>query len=147
MMSLDLWCKNGWLRPHRTNRAQVSELFAIVDRDLEDARTERLSSDWQFGIAYNAALKLCTILLYAEGYRPEKTLAHYRSLQSLPMVLGANKQDDADYLETCRNKRNTAEYDTAGRISQDEARELLCFSTELREVVIGYLKSKHPDLL
>lgn len=26
-----------------------------------------ISADWRFGIAYNAALKLCTILLYASG--------------------------------------------------------------------------------
>ena len=57
---------------------------------------------------YNAALKLCTILLYAEGYRPEKTLAHYRTLQALPLILGTERQDDADYLDTCRSKRNTA---------------------------------------
>ena len=80
-MSLETWAKNGWLRPYRTTRAQIAELFAIANRDLEDARTEGLSTDWQFGIAYNAALKLCTILLYAEGYRPEKNLAHYRTLQ------------------------------------------------------------------
>ena len=47
-----------------------------------------ISADWRFGIAYNAALKLCTILLYAEGYRPEKTLQHYRTIQALPLILG-----------------------------------------------------------
>ncbi len=80
-MSLKDWSNSGWLRPYRTSPSQIAELFAIADRDLEDARPERLSSDWQFGIAYNAALKLCTILIYAEGYRPEKTwltTAHYK---------------------------------------------------------------------
>src|SRR5271169_3465344 len=90
-MSLEAWCKNGWLRAYRTTPAQIAELFAIVDRDLADARAERLSTDWQFGIAYNAALKLCTILLYAEGYRPEKNLAHYRTLQALPLILGTGR--------------------------------------------------------
>jgi hypothetical protein len=73
-MSLESWSKNGWLRAYRTNPSQVAELIAIADRDLEDARTESLSADWQFGIAYDAALKLCTILLYAEGSRPEKNV-------------------------------------------------------------------------
>lgn len=146
-MSLELWSKNGWLRPHRTTPAQIAELFAIVDRDLEDARTERLSADWQFGIAYNAALKLCTILLYAQGYRPEKNLAHYRTLQALPLVLGTGRQDDADYLDACRNKRNTAEYDSAGHISPEEARELVAFATELRDSVVAWLKANHSRLL
>lgn len=145
-MSLEQWSRNNWLRPHRTTRGQLAELFAIVHRDLEDAHTERLSPDWQFGIAYNAALKLCTILLFAEGYRPEKNLAHYRTLQALPLILGAERQDDADYLDACRNKRNTAEYDSAGRISPDEARELVTFATELRETVVAWLREKHPAL-
>jgi hypothetical protein len=34
-----------------------------VGRDLKDASAGGLSHDWQFGIAYNAALKLCLILL------------------------------------------------------------------------------------
>ena len=146
-MSLELWFKNGWLRAHRTTPAQVAELFAIVDRDLADARTERLSTDWQFGIAYNATLKLCTILLYAAGYRPEKNLAHYRTLQALPLILGAERQDDADYLDACRGKRNTAEYDSAGQISPDEARELVAFSAELREAVKAWLAQNHPGLI
>jgi len=146
-MSLEIWFKNGWLRAHRTTPAQVAELFAIVDRDLEDARTERLSTDWQFGIAYNATLKLCTILLYAAGYRPEKNLAHYRTLQALPLILGADRQDDADYLDTCRGKRNTAEYDSAGQISPEEARELVAFSVELREAVKAWLSHTHPELI
>ncbi len=146
-MSLEIWSKNGWLRPYRTSRSQIAELFAIVHRDLEDARTERLSTDWQFGIAYNAALKLCTILLYAEGYRPEKNLAHYRTLQALPLILGTERQGDADYLDACRSKRNTAEYDSAGRIGPEEARELVQFSTELRDAVISWLRVSHSELL
>jgi len=146
-MSLEAWSKNGWLRPYSTAPAQIAELFAIVDRDLEDARTERLSTDWQFGIAYNAALKLCTILLYAEGYRPEKNLAHYRTLQALPLILGAGHREDADYLDACRSKRNTAEYDSAGHISPEEARELVQFSTQLRAAAVSWLRANHPELL
>lgn len=145
-MSLQTWQINGWLRPYRTSPAQIAELFAIADRDLEDARTERLSNDWQFGIAYNAALKLCTILLYAEGFRPEKNLAHYRTLQALPLILGPGRQDDADYLDACRSKRNTAEYDSVGCVSTDEARELVAFATGLRQDVKSWLRDNHPEL-
>jgi hypothetical protein len=49
-MSLADWGKNGWLRPHTTNRQQVADLLAIVTLDLEDAGRD-LSADWQFGIA------------------------------------------------------------------------------------------------
>jgi uncharacterized protein (UPF0332 family) len=145
-MSLVNWHKNGWLRPHQTSPEQIEELFAIADRDLVDARTERLSTDWQFGIAYNAALKLCTILLYAEGFRPEKKLAHYRTLQALPLILGSEKQADSDYLDTCRSKRNTAEYDLVGCVSPEEATEHIEFASDLRNAVEVWLRKKHPEL-
>lgn len=145
-MSLESWAKNGWLRPHQTNRQQIADLLAIVERDLADARNTSVSADGQFGIAYNAALKLCTILLYASGYRPEKDLAHYRTLQALPLILGTDRDDDADYLDTCRAKRNTAEYDVAGTVSQSEADELREFAASLQTEVIEWLRSKHSLL-
>ncbi|MCC5789798.1 MAG: hypothetical protein JJT75_09190 [Opitutales bacterium] len=144
-MSLQQWHKNGWLRSHQTNRQQIAGLLAIVERDLADACSARLSSDWQFGISHNAALKLCTILLYAEGYRPERALAHFRTLQALPLILGQKRKDDAAYLDSCRIKRNTVEYDVSGRTSPEEALELIQFATELKTDVLLWLKEEHPE--
>lgn len=83
-MILEQWQSNGWLKPHTVTRREVDNLLAIVRRDLIDARQNAISDDWRFGIAYNAALKLCTVLLNAAGYRPSQNLAHYRTLQALP---------------------------------------------------------------
>ena len=145
-MSLNNWQKAGWLRPHETTPSQIAELLGIVDRDLKDARSARLSSDWQFGIAYNAALKLCTIALYAAGYRSERNLAHYRTIQALPLILGEERRDDANYHDACRAKRNTAEYDTAGTISPEEATELISFTDELRGDVVTWLRRHRASL-
>lgn len=95
-MTLKDWEANGWLRPHKTSRQEIGNLLVIVRRDLTDARSEGISDDWRFGIAYNAALKLCTILLYAEGYRPMQNLAHYRTLQALPLILGRDRKADTN---------------------------------------------------
>ena len=146
-MSLEQWHKNGWLHPHHHPKAQVADMLAIAKRDLEDASQTELSTDWQFGSAYNAALKLCTVLLYAKGYRPDKNLAHYRTLAAMPLILGNSHQADADYPDACRAKRNTAEYDAAGRISKSEARELIDYVTKLEQTAIGWLQSQHPELL
>ena len=145
-MRLQQWAANGWLRPHQTTPQQIADLLAIVERDLLDSARE-LSPDWQFGIAYNATLKLCTILLYASGYRPEKNLAHYRTLQALPLILGSKFANDADYLDACRAKRNTAEYDTVGTVSQSEADELRDFTRELQTAVLAWLRKNHPSLI
>jgi len=146
-MTLKQWADNGWLRAHATSRQEIAGLLSIVDRDLADAGRRELSADWRFGIAYNAALKLCTILMHASGYRPERSLHHYRTLQALPLVLGAGRKDDAAYLDACRVKRNTVEYDMAGAASAADADELLAFASKLREDVLGWLKSKHRNLL
>ena len=105
--------------------------MAIVERDLVDAEGD-ISPDWRFGIAYNAALKLCTILLHTSGYRHEKALQHYRTIAALPLILGDESKDDADYLETCRTKRNTAEYEMAVVATERDASELVDFVKELR---------------
>lgn len=145
-MSLKQWADNGWLRPHKSTAQEVAGLLAIVDRDLADA-TGEISADWRFGIAYNAALKLCTILLHASGYRPEKNLAHYRTLAALPLILGPERQADADYLDACRAKRNTVEYDLAGAATQADAAELTLFAKELRRDVLDWLRRHHSGLL
>ena len=103
-MSLQEWHDFGWLKPHATSLNELSNLLAIADRDIEDAETDGLSDDWKFGIAYNAALKLCTMMLYASGFMPEKVLAHYRTLLSLQFTLGPHRKADAEYLDACRIK-------------------------------------------
>jgi uncharacterized protein (UPF0332 family) len=146
-MSLQDWAKKGWLRTHKPTQQEIADLLEIVERDLKDARTDRLSADWQFGIAYNAALKLGTVLLHASGYRPEKTLQHYRTLAALPLILGAERKADAAYLDACRIKRNTVEYDTAGAATRKDAEELIEFATQLYKDALNWLKQKRPELV
>lgn len=144
-MSLKQWADNGWLKPHQTSREEIGNLLAIVDRDLEDAEGG-ISLDWRFNIAYNAALKLCTILLYAKGYRPAHGLQHYRTIAALPLILGHHKKTDTEYLNACRMKRHTAEYDRAGVASEQDAKELLEFTRGLKDEVEVWLEREHPEL-
>ncbi len=146
-MSLKEWENNGWLRAHKTSKQEIKQLLEIVARDLKDAQQKGVSSDWRFGIAYNAALKLCTILIYAVGYRPEKILAHYRTLQTLPLILGPAKEDDADYLDSCRTKRNIVEYDYVGGATSADADELIAFVIDLKKEVTEWLKKAHPEYI
>ena len=144
-MTLPDWARNGWLKPQTPTRGQIARIFGVVDRDLEDSGRQ-FSPDGRFNIAYNAALQLCSIALLAEGWRPDKLNAHFRAIAALPMILGCQWQDGADYLDACRSKRNGLEYDAAGRVSDREARELRAFAKELRDAVIAWLSAKHPEL-
>ncbi len=145
-MSLKQWADNGWLKSHRSSRQEIGQLLGIARRDLADAQSEDISADWRFGIAYNAALKLCAILLHAEGYRPAQNLAHYRTLQALPLILGESRKADADYLDTCRSKRNNVEYDSVGGATDADADELIVFAEDLERSVLTWLRDKHPKL-
>ncbi len=144
-MSLDVWAKSGWLKAHAPTRDQIVKIFGVVDRDLEDSK-RNLSPDGQFNIAYNAALQLCAIALLAEGWKPDKLNAHHRTISALPLILGKVRQNDADYLDACRAKRNGLEYDAAGKVSAKEAKELREFAAELREAVAVWLGEKHPKV-
>lgn len=95
-MPLEQCLKNGWLKAHQPTRQEIAGLLAIVERDLSDARVASISDDWKFGIAYNAALKLCAVLLQAE-----KNLNHYRTIHAMGEVFPERKAD-VHYLDACR---------------------------------------------
>lgn len=146
-MTLDDWYKNGWLKRHKTSVEEIRGLLALVDRDLQDACVDSISLDWRFGIAYNAALKLCTIILYSEGFRAARDLQHYRTIQAMTLILGGDRKDDVAYLDACRKKRNVVEYQEAGVATEDQAGELVEFVRAFRTDVLAWLRKKHPKLL
>ena len=146
-MSLKTWENNHWVVRHTTSSKEITNLLAIVDRDIKDATEGMTSPDWRFGIAYNAALKLCTVLLHASGYRATRSSHHYYTINALPLILGEARKGDAEYLDTCRNKRNIVEYDYVGAVTEDDVEELISFIIELRDDVRQWLKKHHAELL
>jgi len=146
-MTLKQWLNNGWLKPHKTSKEEIGNLLAIVERDIKDASEGEISADWSFGIAYNAALKLCTVLLYAEGYKAERNLQHYRTIQALPLILGSERKNDSDYLDSCRSKRNIVEYDYIGAVTAGNALELIEFVKGLKIDVERWLAKNNPEFL
>ncbi len=145
-MTLKQWELNNWLKKHSTNRKEIENLFKLVERDINSAK-ENTHPDWIFNIAYNAALKLCTILLYSSGYMAERKSNQYYTIQSITEILGSNKNKEAAYLDSCRVKRNTSSYDYAGSISEKEADELLDFVQKYHNEVKEWMLNNHPELL
>lgn len=64
----------------------------------------------------------------------------------MPLILGPERKADADYLDACRIKRNTVEYDYAGAATRKDAEELIGFCDELREAVLSWLQREHIEL-
>jgi hypothetical protein len=146
-MSLRDWLASHWLDEHVTNAEEIANLLALADRDLLDARSAGLSVDWRFNIAYNAVLQLAGAALAASGYRVVRSVPHHhRTIQSLAHTIGAN-DNTIRLLDRFRKKRNVAEYDAVGTISDQEATEILALAQSLRRLVLDWLRDNHPSLI
>lgn len=144
-VSLRSWEKTGWLKQHQTSRQEIAELFGLADRDLDACQTEKLVVDWQFNIAYNAALQLATAALAAAGYQAARMAHHFRVISSLELTLGWDKAT-VELLNDFREKRNEADYERAGAISEADAEEMLTLARRLRTEVEAWIAKNHPHL-
>jgi hypothetical protein len=141
-MNLKGYIDKGLIVEQPTSKKEISDLLAIVERDYNDSGKD-ITTDWQFGIAYNAALKLATVLIRASGYRV-KGLGHHRiTIQLIPEILGKEKQNDCDYLDSCRRRRNIVEYDGVGGVTETDVLELREFVLEFKKEVQEWIKINH----
>ena len=145
-MTLQQWLNNRWLAEHETSRDEISGLLAVIERDLQNAAVAELSPDWKLAIAYNAALQCAIAALAAHGYRPGRGGAHhYYAIQTLGFTLGI-EDEVIRTLDAFRKKRNLADYERAGLVTNTEAEELVDLTTELRDRLTVWLRKNKPDL-
>lgn len=138
---------SGRLRRQPVSSAEVQRLLGVVSRDLADARLAGLSADRRFATAYNAALQLTIVVLRAEGYRTDGLGHHRTAITTLPLVLGDEYAATAHYLDACRSRRNTVDYDGIGIASESEVVELIREAKLLHDAVVDWLATSHPELL
>jgi hypothetical protein len=144
-MSLQNWLESGWIVRHEPTPEEISDLLAVVDRDLRDAAVDGLSPDWKLGIAYNGALQLAILALAAEGFRPGRMRAHERAILSLRYTVVLDSPT-VDLLDGVQRKRNISNYERAGAASSNEAAEVLAAAHKLREMILMWLREQHQDL-
>ena len=146
-MSLNELLNEGRLRQHKTSAREVADLVRIVNRDITDAGIKEISADRRFATAYNAALQLATIVVYASGYRTTRSVHHWATLKALPDLMGPAAVERAEFFNSCRLTRHAADYDRAGLVSEVSADEILEEVKAFREEVLHWLKANHPKLL
>ena len=148
-MNLLDFLKEQNLKLQSVSKNEIEQLFALVERDLEDARFQGISLDRKFITAYNAGLQLATIVLRAEGYRtnPQKSGHHKICIQVLPLIMGRKVSDFADFLNACRLKRHACEYTCANEVNEKEVEGFLGKIEGFHALVIEWLKKCHPQLL
>jgi len=145
---LDDLLVTGRLKRHRPSPAETGDLLALAARQLADASAAGLSPDGCFAAAYSSALTLATVVVRASAYRVASAPGHHRlTIELLPVLLGDQWRRGATYLDACRRKRNTAQYDHADTITAAESHALRAATRELQDEVIAWLAEVHPELL
>ena len=133
------------LQPHETSASEVADLLKVADRGLKDAESGSISLDLRFMAAYNAALSLATIALAAGGYRTTGLAHHATTFLALPLARGEEFRQLARYLDSCRRKRNLAEYRRVGEVTESELAQLLRITHQFRRDLLDWLFAEHPE--
>lgn len=137
----------GFIVSSATDKSAISKLIQIAERDIREAQ-KCDETDWQFAIAYNAALQLATIAIRASGYRATTKVGHHWvTFAILPDILGDPFIETARYFDECRVKRNVSEYCEIGTISPSEAKKLINEVITFKAKILSWLKAYHSDLL
>jgi hypothetical protein len=137
-----------YLRREKTSPEEISDLLQLVRRDLELGERVDLQPDWRFNILYNAALQLCKIALRASGLRSSsRGSQHKTTIQCLPLIMGDSQSERAEYLDSCRLKRNKAEYDMVGVVTASDIASLLAEVRDFQGDIIAWLEREYPQLL
>jgi hypothetical protein len=139
--------ESRWLDEAPTAAAEVAGLWTVVERNLDEARGPLKYADTRFWLAYQAVLAAATSVIRAHGARVRRERQHERTFAALRQLAIAGVSDRARYYDDCRRKRNIAEYDVAGGVSDTEAAELLREAERLAGAVREWLARERPELM
>lgn len=142
-MAYEELLKKGLIKPFDAEPSQVSGRILLAKRDIQTARTPAIGFDWAYSIAYNAMLQSARALMFAEGYRPSGGEGQHRAVvRFVEMALGRKFEEETRFFDKMRIKRNRAVYDTAGIISESEARQAIEFADKFIRIIEAEIKER-----
>jgi len=92
-------------------------------------------------------MQCALVAMLAAGYRPAANEPghHQTMIQSLPLTLGVTNEAWV-VLDALRRQRNASDY-TGQPITAAAVAECLAQATKLEQALLGYLRTRHPQLL
>jgi hypothetical protein len=122
-------------------------MLEAVERGIADARQESISPETQLDAAYRGIMQAAMVALWANGYRPSKSVpGHHKTLiQSLVHSIGLDN-DTMLVLDTFRVKRNAADY-TGEDIDEVSVDACVEAAEGLYRHLIAWLTENRPELL
>jgi len=140
------WLRISWIVEHQSGAQEIAGLLAIVERGLANTKVVGLAEDWCFNIADNAARQAATAALAASGLCAAREQHHYRTVQSRALMIGRSAAE-VGRLDRFRKKRNIIGYESAGVMSEREAREMYDLAVVLRDDDLAGLGKHYPKLV
>jgi len=145
-MTLDNLIGKGLLH-EPTSATEIRRFLAKIAIKLNDARSEQISLDTRFDIAYEALLQIGLTALRVNGLRPVSRGGHHLlALQTLNKSIGY-PQDGLRLLDEFRRQRAAGLYDGSFDPSDAEVQAILETVTDLKRHLEGWLRVRHPELL
>ncbi len=134
-MSLENWLKEKLIEEHDLATEAIKALLDVADTEITDFQVSILSKNTRYALAFQVALRLAMIALYAAGYRIiDRNKHHYLAIASLEFTIGASKEE-VRYFDKTRQKRHGGVYSTGEEITEKELEELMERVLELRAKV------------
>ena len=128
-MDLDSLERQGYIAKIFPNKTKVNDLLKLAKRDIKTAKNIlKQDSDWAYSISYNAGLQTLRALMFSKGYRPTGSNQHLAVVRFAELFLDIEKVVVFDRM---RRKRHISIYDTAGTISNTEAKNSIKFAESL----------------
>src|SRR4030042_5730343 len=125
-LEVDELLKSGRIHREKASPAEVKQALYCAERDLQTARTLiEQDQDWSFAVAYDAVLQASRAYMFAKGFRPARHESHKNTFAFMRLAMGRDYEELMTYFDRMRNKRHQAIYETAGLITETEARNIL----------------------
>jgi hypothetical protein len=129
------------------SQEEIARLLRKARTRIRDARSEAISMESRFDLAYEGALQLALCALRANGYRPGSRGGHHViALQSLGKAIGYPKHR-IRLLDEFRRQRALGLYDGSFDPTSTEIEALLEVTNELHDSLLDWLQENQPGLL
>jgi len=138
-MKYDELLNSRRIRREKVSGAEVQKALERAERDLQTSRELiEHDRDWSFAVAYDAVLQASRAYMFAQGFRPASSESHKNTFAFMRLAMGMEYEELMAYFDRMRNKRHQAIYETAGLITETEARNIL----EKAEVFVALIRQE-----
>jgi hypothetical protein len=145
-MTLDNLVGKG-LREEPTTPEEIQRLLHKASTRLKDSKSEAISRESRFDLAYEAILQLAICALRANGYRPDSRGGHHViALQSLTKTI-QYPREKIRLIDEFRRQRAIGLYDGSFDPTKAEIRSLLETGENLKYHLNDWLRANKPELV